>query len=99
MGKMIDQIWIRKTRWTPRAPSSLWRYGPDPAHTIPACGKPHKKALQKRALDHSYAEQNPLALWAATTEGVQLCSTSFIAKFGNLVNMINRSSESIIVLI
>ena len=71
MGKMIEQIWIRKTRWTPRAPSSLWRCGPDPAHTIPACGKPHKKALQKRALDHSYVDQNFLALRAATTEGVQ----------------------------
>lgn len=29
----------------------------------------------------------------------KLCSTSFIAKIENLVNMINRSSESIIVLI
>ena len=34
--------------------------------------------LQKRALDHSYANQNLLALRAATTEGVQLVSAILI---------------------
>jgi hypothetical protein len=38
MGKMIEQIWIGKTREKLSATSTHPRFGPDPLITIPARG-------------------------------------------------------------
>ena len=47
MGKMIEQIWIRKTSKFLSTQSATVRFGPGPQITIPARGllrRPHCKA-------------------------------------------------------
>jgi hypothetical protein len=56
MGKMIEQIWIGKTREKLSAASTHPRFGPDPLITIPARGFwkcRNFEALQKTAFDHA----------------------------------------------
>ena len=73
MGKMIEQIGIRKTRRALRVQSSASRFGPDPLITIPARGFWKCRNLRPDRRPHSITcteGKNPLAQRAATTEGL-----------------------------
>lgn len=73
-GKLIEKIWIGKTRVTGRAHKleiGIWSRSADHHSGQRLLERPHMKASQRRALDHfSMTVKILLALRAATTEAV-----------------------------
>jgi hypothetical protein len=73
MGKMIEQIWIRKPSKLLRVYSSYLSFGPDPRIAILASGLRQSRTqglTEDRTRSHAQKVEIPLALRATTTETV-----------------------------